>query len=222
MKKNIMIREAFNQGLRSLQENYVLWAAIVFISLFIGGIQYTLKRMGDDPIFSLLLIIVSLFQIIIWLGTLNIAIKLADGKQAVLSDLFMMYKRLLNFLVSSAVYTFFILSVPLIFLLIVTFFHTMQFISAIFFIAACVWVFFITMKNALFEYILVDKDLGPINALRKSREITRGAILKLFCFYVLVTLFNIIGFCCLLIGLFVTIPITLVANAHVYRQLEKQ
>jgi uncharacterized membrane protein len=223
MKKSIKIREAFGKGLESLQENYILWAGMVFISILVAGIQYSLSNAaGQNAFVSLVLIVISLVQIVIWLGTLSIAIKLADGKPAQINDLFTKYRLLVPLIVSSAIYTFFILSVPLILLLLVTIIRPIQIVSFMALIAACVWTFFITIKNVLYEYVMVDKETGPVVSLRKSREITKGALWPLSLFYLLATLLNISGFCLFIIGMFVTMPITLVANAHVYRQLERQ
>ena len=75
------------------------------------------------------------------------------------------------------------------------------------------------IKFQFFDYLIVDKGLGPIDALEKSSDITRGVKWDLFAFGILLAIINILGFLCLVVGLFVTIPVTLVAMAFVYREL---
>jgi len=68
-------------------------------------------------------------------------------------------------------------------------------------------------------YFVVDKGLGPMEALKASSRTTRGIRLKLFGFGLLCGLINMLGALCLLVGLFVTYPVVLTANALVYRHL---
>lgn len=58
-----------------------------------------------------------------------------------------------------------------------------------------------------------------MEAIKKSGEITMGSKGKLFWFGLLLGLINIAGAICLLIGLFITIPVTMVAMVYVYRKL---
>jgi uncharacterized membrane protein len=68
-------------------------------------------------------------------------------------------------------------------------------------------------------FLIIDRHLGPIEALKESRVLTSGYKLDLFLFSLVVGLINIVGAICLLVGLFVTIPVTLMASAYVYRRL---
>ncbi|AZR73372.1 hypothetical protein BBF96_08240 [Anoxybacter fermentans] len=78
------------------------------------------------------------------------------------------------------------------------------------------------IKFRFFSYFIVDKGFGPIKALKKSSEITRDVKLDLFLFEVLLRFINVVGALCLVVGLVITVPVTLVANAYVYRELLKQ
>jgi len=68
-------------------------------------------------------------------------------------------------------------------------------------------------------YLIIDRDLGPIEALKESKVVTDGSKLSLLLFSLVVALLNIAGVLCLLVGLLVTIPVTLMASVYVYRQL---
>lgn len=68
-------------------------------------------------------------------------------------------------------------------------------------------------------YLIIDRQIGPIDALKESRAITSGYKWSLALFSLVVALINIGGAICLLVGLFVTIPVTLMASAYVYRRL---
>ncbi|MBF0489807.1 MAG: hypothetical protein HQL15_04225 [Candidatus Omnitrophica bacterium] len=70
-------------------------------------------------------------------------------------------------------------------------------------------------------YLIIDKGLGPIKALKRSREITKGSKGRLAVLGMLLMLLNIGGLLCLVIGLFFTISISSIAMACVYDRLEK-
>ncbi|MEI8011190.1 MAG: hypothetical protein WCI27_01730 [Candidatus Omnitrophota bacterium] len=72
----------------------------------------------------------------------------------------------------------------------------------------------------MYKYLILDKGLGPIAALKRSREITRGQKGRLFVFGLLIVLLNCAGFLCLLVGLLVTMPISAIAGAYIYDRLE--
>lgn len=66
---------------------------------------------------------------------------------------------------------------------------------------------------------VVDKGLNPIEALKNSYYLTKGHLLELFVFVLVIMVLNIIGLLALVIGLLVTLPVSLIAVAHVYRIL---
>lgn len=68
-------------------------------------------------------------------------------------------------------------------------------------------------------FLTIDKGLSPIAALQESRVITHGYKMDLFLFSLAVAGLNIVGVICLFVGLFVTVPVTLMASAYVYRKL---
>jgi len=73
------------------------------------------------------------------------------------------------------------------------------------------------IKFQFYSYFIVDKGLDPIEALKRSSLITRGAKWDLFRFGGLLILINFLGALCLLIGLFATIPTAMMATVFVYR-----
>lgn len=65
--------------------------------------------------------------------------------------------------------------------------------------------------NSVFLVTLVDKGLGPIEALKQSSVITKGVMRDLFLFWLLVSAINFVGLLAFFVGLFVTIPIIMIA-----------
>jgi len=69
-------------------------------------------------------------------------------------------------------------------------------------------------------YLIVDKKLGPIDAIKESWRITKGHKWQLFLLMLVLGLINIAGALALLVGLLVSIPVSMLAMVHVYRALE--
>ncbi len=139
--------------------------------------------------------------IIIQLGLLVISLKLVDGGKTEFAELFNHYRFFFTYLLSAVVagilafVGFMLLVIP----------------GAI----VCIAVQF-------YGYLIVEKNLGPIAALKRSAEITRGARWQLLVFGIILACINIVGMLALVVGLVATIPTTMIAHAYVYRKLERQ
>ena len=68
-------------------------------------------------------------------------------------------------------------------------------------------------------YLVIDKGLGPVDAIKRSVSLTEGHRWNLFIFALLLVALNLLGLAALGVGLFVTIPISALAVVHVYRWL---
>lgn len=68
-------------------------------------------------------------------------------------------------------------------------------------------------------YVVIDKELRPIDAIRESAKLTKGNRWNLFLLGLAIFGINIVGFCLLLVGLFITLPISAIAVVHAYRIL---
>jgi hypothetical protein len=89
-------------------------------------------------------------------------------------------------------------------------------------IVITILVVILAIKFSLCYYFVIDKGLGPINALKASSMATAGAIDSLAVFGILCCLINMLGVLCFFVGLFATIPTVMVAMAAVYRNLSDQ
>ena len=199
--KKFVISEAVQFGWDTTKSNIGFFIGLLIVA---GLIQYVPDIVAtiieaDAPALSLIIRIASfVLSVIIGMGLIKICLRFCDGEKGEFSDLFSCYPLFFKYLVGSILYGV-IVSLGLILLI----------------IPGIVW----AIKFYFFDYLIVDKGLGPIDALEKSSEITRGVKWDLFIFGILLGIINLMGFLCLMIGLFVTIPVTMVAIAFVYRKL---
>lgn len=69
------------------------------------------------------------------------------------------------------------------------------------------------------QFLVVDKGLGPIPAIKESYRLSKGHWLQIFLFLLVLLVMNIIGALLILVGLLVSIPVSIIAFAHVYRKI---
>ena len=74
---------------------------------------------------------------------------------------------------------------------------------------------------SLVVFLVLEKNMMPIQALKESRRMTQGKRWDLFLFLLVACVFNIIGALIFGVGLLVMLPITMLAFAHVYRSIDK-
>jgi uncharacterized membrane protein len=76
------------------------------------------------------------------------------------------------------------------------------------------------LRLSLIGFVLVDERTGPIDAIQRSWDMTRGHTMDLLVLFIALLGLNILGLCCLFIGLFVTVPMSGLAMAYIYRELK--
>ncbi len=176
-----------------------------FISLFAGVLVIylgfgVLQNFADRH--SLLSLVVSLadwfLQVMVSIGLLTIPLKFVDGQKADYGHLFSGYHHILRYFSASLLYMLIVLG-GLVLLV----------------VPGIIW----AIRFQFFGYLIVDKNLGPIEALKRSWAITKGSVGELFTFSLLLALINLAGMLALMVGLFITVPISLLATAFVYRKL---
>jgi uncharacterized membrane protein len=69
-------------------------------------------------------------------------------------------------------------------------------------------------------FVVVDERVGPLEAIQRSWDITRGHTMDLFLLFLLLVGLNLLGLIALVVGLLVTVPISGLSLACVYRHLK--
>ena len=80
--------------------------------------------------------------------------------------------------------------------------------------------FYMWIKIQFFPYFIISKEMGPIEALKKSYEITEGQSVNLVLFFMTLIMINLLGLIPLGLGLVFTIPFSLVATGVMFTALD--
>lgn len=199
--KTFSISEALRFGWETTRKNFGFLLLAILVALVAASLPSQLAERIRDyfPIYAAFLDLAGIvLAVIVELGLLRVVLKLVDGKKPVLADLFSTLPLFFNFVFASLVY------------------GTLVFIGLLFFIVPGV-ILAITLWP--YEYLIVDKKLGAWEVLKKSAEITSGVKGQLFLYGLAAIGINILGATAFLVGLLVTIPLTMLSSAYVYRKL---
>jgi uncharacterized membrane protein len=69
------------------------------------------------------------------------------------------------------------------------------------------------------SYLIVDTGRGPIAAFKESWRLTKGHKWQLFLLVLAIIGINILGLLALVVGLLVSVPVSMLAVVHAYRKL---
>lgn len=171
--------------------------------------------------------VVCILLIILIIGFIRITLRFCDGQKPRFSTLFSGWDCFWRFFAAGFLYNLILNVIPLVCILPFAFLYgagAMHHRSFVVLILAAIeiLVIIVAIKFGLCFYFVVDKGLGPINALKASSRATEGAKWSLFVFGILCVLINLAGALCFLIGLFATVPTVMVAMALAYRHLSEQ
>ncbi len=227
--KYLSCSDALGFGWDVMRNNFWFFVGVgiilLLISLPFDVLCYVVENYPGKiplPLAYLLLTVTFIVKIIMGIGLIKITLCFCDGQQPKFTTLFNAWDCFWKYIGTGILSSLIIMStvvacvLPLVLLSGVTGNPCFAFV---FFPLAFVLATILAIKFSFCYYFVIDKGLGPINALRASSRTTMGAKWSLFVFGILCSLVNLLGFLCLGVGLFATFPTVMVAMALVYREL---
>lgn len=205
MKKDFSYKEAIKFGWETAKKNWKFFVLLLVIYLLLNvGPRVSGRSFVENPSLGIVLALVGLIigflKLIMDMGFIRISLNLVDGKKIQFSDIYSESDLFLKYFLGTILY-YLIIFGGLILLI----------VPGIIF----------ALKFQYYGYLIIDKKLAPVEALKMSSKLTQGVKLKLLVFGFLLGLIDFVGALVFLIGLFLTIPTSMVAQAFVFRKLEK-
>jgi len=193
--------EAIRTGWNILKANFGFVITVGLTAIIINLLPTLVQKQlaGSRPFLSFIVAFSSIvLQTVTSIGIATISLKLVDTGNADFSDLVEGIGLFFRAIVASIAYALIVI-VGCVLLI----------------VPGVIW----ALKYQFYLYAIVDRDMGALEALSFSGSITRGSKANLFLFWIVLAGFNLLGLCALGIGLFVTIPVSGLATARVYRKL---
>lgn len=194
--------EAINFGFNTTKANFgFIFKLLLILAVLNLFPSFMAGAFPKQPFIVFVFTVLGWFlKIMITIGTIKISLKFVDNQKPELSDIFsincfwsMFFGGLLYGIITA--FGFILLIIP----------------GIIF-----------GLKLQFYTYLIVEKCLGPIEALKQSWGLTKGQTWNLFLFVLLLIGINILGALVLFVGLLFSIPTTMLAAAFVYRKLASQ
>jgi hypothetical protein len=200
--KTFSIQEAFSAGWEAFKSRIGFFIGLLLLYWALTAIpQVGIQQIKNIWLALPLAVIILLFEYFLKAGIIKISLAVADGGDAQIGDLFSGWPVFVPLLLATLLFALAI---------------------GIGFVLLIVPGIIVSIMFQYYGYFIVDKKMGPVEALKASAALTKGVRWKLFGFGLVIALLNIGGALLLLLGLFVTVPVSLVAVAHVYRKLLPQ
>lgn len=175
----------------------IVWAFLYIVPAFIAEIV-----LEDNILLGVITYIADyILTTIITIGLVKTSLRLCDNEKGKFSDLISQYRFFFRYLFSIILYSLAIIAGFVLFI-----------IPGI----------IIAIRFWFFDYLIIDKGMGPISALKTSYAMTKGHVRSLFILASSMSLINLLGLLSLIVGLFVTVPTTIIAKAYIYRKLLTQ
>ena len=194
-------KDAIKYGWVTLKKNFLFLVGLILISFVVSSIfNYIIGYLEETSktSASLFTVVTVAVNVLIGMGILYLILRLHDNKKPSYKEIFEPAPLFIKYAVASVLYV----SIVLVGLILLV-------VPGIIF----------GIKYSFYRYLIIDQKLGPIEALKKSGEITMGSKWNLFFLGILLGLINFIGALALGVGLLVTLPITMMASVYVYRKL---
>ncbi len=189
IKHNFTIKEILISAWHATKKNAWFLALMFFVSVTIMTVT---RHTG---------IIGGLINILIGISIINISLVIASGKTPNYLDtvsIFKNYKIFWHYLIASILCVIIVLGGLILFIL-----------PGI----------YLAVRLQFYKFLIVDdENLRPVAALKKSMKMTKGHFWKLFGFILAIILLNIVGLLVFIIGLAITIPVSVLATAFLYKK----
>ena len=191
-------------GWQKTKENF--WNLMAVISIFIvivGTFNYFTNNFEKTmPLVSLIVQICSIaINIIMFLGIIRIGLKVYAGEKFNVFEMFNSWGLFFKYFLGSILY----------------------FLSVL--VGLCLLIvpgIILAVRMSFWAYLIVDKQLGPLEALKESMRLTKGSAVNL-CLFGFVSLgLLLLGFLALIVGLIVAIPVAQISYIFIYRYLESK
>jgi uncharacterized membrane protein len=180
--------------------NLSVTTTAVGISWMVWTLDYLVRASADrNPSLSALAILaLQAIEIALMLGFVHLALRAVDGELVRLRQLLEPLPLFFHYLLAAMLYTLIVAGGLLLLV-----------------VPGIIW----AVRYGAFAFVVVDRKLDPIAALRASARLTRGHTPRLLTFGLLLLGINVAGALAFGVGLFVTLPTTMIAAATGYRRL---
>ncbi|MDH6313520.1 putative membrane protein [Parabacteroides sp. PFB2-10] len=199
MKPTFTISEVFSTSWKCLKQNIWILVGLLVGYMIIAGILNMFMTPTELTIGTVVVSLISIIlQLIFQLGYIKNLFQALDGIEPQFSAYGQQASKILNAFVASLIA------------------GVAMLIGLVLFIIPG---FYIGIRLSFFSCFIVEENAGPIEALKKSWELTKGQVLPLFVLLLVMIGIILIGVILLGIGVLVAAPLVALMSCYVFRKL---
>lgn len=197
--KNFSIETALSWGWNTTKNNFGFILLVILIYNLVSFIPSATTNMNESASLIPMLLSFAVFVVIILMkmGITKMMLEFYEGRKPEIKEI-IYTKNVLEYFVVSLLYVLMVL---------------------VGFILLIIPGIYLALRYQFAPILVIDKGMKPLEALKKSAQMTEGLKWKLLLFHLACIGINILGMIALLIGLLLTTPTTMLASTHVYKKL---
>lgn len=220
---------AIKTGWQYTKEHFIVSLGLVLAYTVISTLLSFIPAEGGVGVIALLL---NFFVSMIWsLGIVRLSIEVVDGEEPRFGVFKEVLPRLWHFVVLTIIMSIFMLipacaiigigaaSCSVSITTLSAFDPTAISTMSLWVLLACVPIVYISIRLFFAPYLLIDRGVGPVEALKMSWKASYPVQGRIFIFLLLALLVGIAGLLCFIVGVFVSMIITMYAQGALYRQV---
>lgn len=191
-KHHFSFQEVFKFGLAKTQQHaWFIFLTFIIISIILSSVR-------SVPFFD------AVISLMVGLSLASISLMISRNQHFTFQDLYnplLSQKRVLKFILLTIVY---VIAVA---------------VGTVLFVLPGIY---LAVRFKFFPFVVLEHENSSLlDLIKMTYKITENNFWSVFLFLVIMTLLNIAGFLLFVIGLLVTIPMSLFAFAHVYNRLKE-
>lgn len=202
MNFELTIKDVFSQAWKFTKEH--LWFLVSYLIIFFlinAFLSFLENRVFHNGFIAAVIYLLGAFiSFFIQMGFINSSLMITDGLKPGYDQLYANGHHILSWIVAHFLFILMI-SVGLVFLI----------FPGLYLLA----------RFSLYPFFILDKNMGPIESLGAASRASRGKCWFLFLLFLCTLLLNLLGCLFFGIGLLITMPISALAWALVYRKLTR-
>lgn len=188
-------KPALQEGWAQTKRYFPSFAVLVLVSIVLSFLG---NAFGTGFFAGLWRLIIRLVDVAVTMVWIRFALSVEEGRAPDPAEVRPTLSHYLEYLLASIVYSV-IVAVGLLLLI----------------VPGVIW----AVRFGLYPFFIIDQKLDTMAALKRSNAVVRGITGQLLVFALIVIGLNILGAIAFGLGLFVTMPLTAIAAAYVYRKV---
>ena len=202
---NISISSLFSQGWSDFKQHWKValgsFIILAIIQIVLSSFGYQIDPVtGEESGSRLMTLVGTLASVFLTIGITKLYIALSRDEEASIKDMFTSTNAstFVNYLVASILY------------------GIMVFIGFLFIIIPGIILVCVFYP---YYYYIIDKGAGILESFSLAKDATKGHRMTIFVTILAIALLNIVGLLALVIGLLVTLPLSMLIGVRLYRAL---